>query len=562
MDRSIVVSLIGRPNVGKSSIFNRLVSNRFDRAIVHDKPGVTRDRHYAITTLDEIQNEESKEIIVVDTGGFYPETKDSSVENRNAFFDLMVEHAETAISESDLVLMVVDIKEGLSPFDKIVARRIRAKNNPLWLLINKYDSDAQMGEEADFYTLGMEYEDMFKISAVHNIGVEDLKRRVQEFAISSSKLELPSLQRGVTPRESVVAKVAIVGAPNAGKSTLLNKLIGSNRALVSDIAGTTVDQVDGYFDLYFGKAVASINPKSQKSELGDFEKDYELYRQNNPAVYSAMIKSYIKEDGDEVNEDFLNEGAFEDENQKVEDNKIFEGNRDDTSLWRAVHVVDTAGIRKKKNVEESVESMAVYSALRAITDASIVLFVINAEKGISHQDRRLIDISIEKGKSVIICLNKYDLVSDELKDHREKKEWLQDMKDAVPWLDYCELIPISAKFGKRLKGLKQAIARTVLVRRKNIRSGELNKAVYKLVERHTVMPTRSRGVHLKVRYATMIKSAPPTFLLFSNRSQGIPANYRRYLAKGLRSEFNLINTPVHLIFRSGQDLEKRLTKVK
>ncbi len=557
MERSIVVSLIGRPNVGKSSIFNRLVSNKMDKAIVYDQPGVTRDRHYAISTMDELEGELPREIILVDTGGFYPDKIVQSANDKNAFFDIMVEHAHTAIEESDIVLMVVDVREGFSPFDRIVADQIRARKKTPWLLINKYDSDKQLGDEVDFYSLGVEYDDMFKISAANLLGITDLKKRLQEFAARSDLKTRPVLQMGVTPRESVVAKIAIVGAPNAGKSTLINKLVGSNRSLVSDIPGTTVDQVDGYFDLYFGKSVSELNSISAKSEDDDFQKDYDLYRQNNPAVYSAMLKAYAKEEGVEDEELELTEGDFNKDQSEPSSKLSFDGDKSDNSLWRTVHIIDTAGIRKKKSVEENdIESMAVYTALRAISNADIVIFMSDASKGITHQDRRLIDISIEKGCSVIICLNKYDLVAEELSDKREKKEWMDDVRDTVPWLEYCDIVPISAKYGKRIKELRQVIARTILVRRRTIRSGELNRTIYKLVEKHSIMPERSRGAYLKIRYATMIKSTPPTFLLFSNRSQGIPDNYRRYLQKGLREEFDLANTPVHLIFRSGKDLER------
>ena len=569
MKRSLVVSLIGRPNVGKSSIFNRLVKKR-DRAITLDKAGVTRDRNYAITSLDEIAGADSVDVIVVDTGGFYPQQsrvqgkiqscKEKEEEQFNSFFNIMVDHAHTAIEESDLVLMIVDAREGMLPFDESIFNYIRSQKKMVWPIVNKYDSDGQMGDEAEFYTLGCNPDDMFLTSAAHGLGLNDLKKRIQEEALSFRGDNAPVLQKGVTPRESVVAKLAIVGAPNAGKSTLLNQLVGSSRALVSDIAGTTVDPVDGHFDIYFGKDAVQLEGERSSDDGVDFESDYEAFRKNNPVVYSKMMEDYLREDKideDDI-QDFLGENSVTLSCDVSEEEDVKECS---DSFWRTVHLVDTAGIRRKKSVDSGIESMSVFQALKAISEADIVLFTVDATKGISHQDRRLIDVAIEKGKSIIICLNKFDLISPELRDNRERKEWMQDMQDKVPWLSFCDLVPISAKYGKHIKNLKSVIKKTILVRNKKIRSGELNKTIHSLVERHSIMPSKSRGVRLKIRYASMIKSSPPTFILFTNKSKGIADGYKRYLQNGIRAEFNLANTPVHLIFRSGADLEKRKSRV-
>ena len=248
----MVVSLIGRPNVGKSSLFN-LIMGKQHKSITFDEPGVTRDRHYGITTLKDLGNKEPVDIILVDTGGFYPERVEENESNQDKFFNIMTDHAKTAINESDLVLMVVDVREGALPFDAEIAKFIRSQGKEFWLVINKYDSEKQMGTEADFYSIPVD--DYFLCSAAHNQGVTELKERIQERGLGFIK-ENPSavnLSQGITPRENVVARLALIGAPNAGKSTLLNQLIGAERALVSNIPGTTVDPIEGYFDLFFGK---------------------------------------------------------------------------------------------------------------------------------------------------------------------------------------------------------------------------------------------------------------------------------------------------------------------
>jgi GTP-binding protein len=188
--------------------------------------------------------------------------------------------------------------------------------------------------------------------------------------------------------------------------------------------------------------------------------------------------------------------------------------------------------------------------------------VVDATKGIGHQDRRLIDIALEKGKSVIILLNKMDLMKEKFKTHRDRKEWLLDLREKIPWLYYCDLIPISAKRHKGMQQLREALVRTILVRHKRIPTAELNRTITEIVEQNPIVLKGSKGRHFRVKYASLVKSAPPTFLLFTNKSQGIPENYKRYLQNAIRYAFRLDNSPVHIIFRTGYDLEQRAKKRK
>lgn len=614
--RNMVVSLIGRPNVGKSSLFNALMGKQH-KSITFDEPGVTRDRHYGITTLNAVASLEPSDLILVDTGGFYPDKIEETEENRDKFFNIMTGHAETAIGESDLVLMVVDVREGVLPFDEEIAKFIRTQNKEFWLLMNKYDSDKQAGTEAEFYAIPVD--DYFLLSAAHNQGVTTLKERLHQKAndFSFKNITQSGLSQGVTPREEVVARFALIGAPNAGKSTLLNQLVGAERALVSDIPGTTVDPIEGYFDLFFGEEAHLLQEdnKTTKDDRALF-RQYDEFRNNNPEVFSRIVNTFEKEEflsdqkgqfypdelelSQEAESDYYYEegeaegliyedgsegeevieaesmemsNPFEENEEALEDNvgtdseadvakEETEAEIDSNSFWRSIHLVDTAGIRKKANITNFVENQSVYRSLRCITESDIIIFMIDATKGIGHQDRRLMDIALEKGKSLIVCMNKFDLLKAKLKTDKEREDWLDNLRDKVPWLSFCDIIPISAKNKTGIKRLKRIMTKTIFIRRRMVPTGELNRTVFSLLERNPVVVQRSGGRRLKIKYASQVKSGPPTFLLFANRSKGIPEHYKRYIRNTLRKEFCLDNTPVHLVFRTGGDLEKRMKKLK
>ncbi len=610
--RSMVVSIIGRPNVGKSTIFNRLMRKQH-LAMTHDQPGVTRDRHYAILNIEEYLDgaDLKEEIILVDTGGFYPEKIETDPRKKNnvdPFFNIMADHAKLAIDESDLVLFVVDVREGLLPFDKGISDYIRSTKKPFWLLLNKFDTEKQEGEQYDFYELGLDEDQMLRISAEHNRGFYDLRLRLLTTAKNYRETgtldgEIDSqLQMGVKPRNEVVSSVAIVGAPNAGKSTLLNRLVGAQRALVSEIAGTTVDPIEGYIDIYFGPDIdlltAQDNQFVRKDTVALYEEmkrfhentdetffmDDEDLTEEEKKIYVEFGQTQEVEVDEDFNEEFGENSDFNfdesnlgddlyseknilsaiEKNWKEVDNEevadiehIHEVNR-----WRSVKLVDTAGIRKAKVVEGFIETQSVYRSLKAISESDVVLFMIDSTLGITHQDRRLIDIALEKGKSLIVCLNKIDLLQEIFADTKKKNEWLRDLRDQVPWLSFCQLVTISAFKNRNINYLREALKRTIVIRNRKVPTGALNRCLFQLVDKNPVVLKKSNGNRFKVKYASMLKSSPPTFLLFSNKSLGIPENYRRYLINGLRKEFDLTNTPVHLIFRTSTDIERRMKKIE
>ncbi len=588
--RSPVVSFIGRPNTGKSTIFNRIMRKNF-KAMAYDQPGVTRDRHYAIATVEDPRGENEQDLILIDTGGFYPEkveTKDILGKKKTAepFFNIMADHAKLAIEESDLILFVVDVREGLLPFDTMIAEFIRKTKKPMWLMVNKFDDDSQWGNEADFYELGLNEEQFFLISAEHGRGLGTLRDRLYDFSQEFNADDSIHIQKGVTPNHDVVGNVSIIGAPNAGKSTLLNHLVGSQRALVSNIAGTTVDPIEGYIDLFFGKNTNHLNAvdnafrKSNKELLHEYEEFEEESDQAHMLAYNQTPEDLEREKirleqlEDEENlldsvEDLISEEdlansldesvKFDFEHTESENTEVENSENEEVNPFRSIKLVDTAGIRKQGNVKGFIEEQSVYRSLKAITESDVVIYMIDATKGMGHQDRRLCDIALEKGKSIIICFNKMDLMNEYLKDEKAKKEWIKDIRATIPWLEFCEILTISAKKGSFVHALKKSLKNTILVRSKKVPTSRLNRAVSSLIDRHPVALERGGG-RFKVKYASMLKSDPPTFLLFCNKSQGIPQNFKRYLTKGIRNEFRMMNTPVHLIFRTSADIEKRLKK--
>lgn len=577
MQKTPVISIIGRPNVGKSSVFNRLMRIQH-KAITHDMPGVTRDRHYGLFKWEG--NKVESDVIFVDTGGFYPKdlVKDEKeMAKEDIFFRNMESHALMAIRESDFILFVVDGREGVLPTDEAIADILQKEGKPFCLVVNKLDSSKQDGDELGFYALGIDEEQMFCTSAAHGRGFEDLRDLIDDIILLTQEQEssnAESLQKAIAPKHEVVARVCLIGAPNAGKSTTLNRLLGVNRALVTNIAGTTVDPIDGFFELDFGNEAEKL-PKRRSATMNDklLVAEYDRLKTVHPDLFQDIqIKALeeeldVMDDLENVEEEYLGEqeevstewtnwAAGEDEQFDLAETD----EEENTSTLRSIHLIDTAGIRKQSHIKEFVESQSVFRALRCITESDIVIYLVDATKGISHQDRRLLDIAYEKGKSVIIGLNKFDLLSEQVTDTKQRSEWLEDIRYKIPWLDFCQLIPFSAKYGNGVKRLKRALKDTIFIREQKVPTSELNYVIQEIVDRHPIVIQKARGTRFKVKYASFVKSDPPTFLLFSNRSKGIPANYQKYIKNNLRAYFGYKNTPVHIIFRSGHDLEQKAKK--
>ncbi len=522
--KSPVISLIGRPNVGKSTIFNRLLGNSM-KAITYNQPGVTRDRHYGIYSYDDNEGE-AQDVILIDTGGFYPDLE--RVED-DKLYSVMAEQARHAVTESDLVLIVMDVRDGLLPFDDSIVSFARREKKNFWVLINKFDDDKLTGQEAEFYKYGDA--EIFLTSAEHNRGLNELKERIVDFA-SKFKGDHENFFEGVKPNYPVGGRVSIIGAPNVGKSTLLNHLVGSERASVSKIAGTTIDPIEGFIDIDFGQDVKYLTDA------------YFRFKKDEISLYEKVQK------------------AVEEDEELVDDiEESFETDEPIKDTVRSLKIIDTAGIRRKSHIDGFIESQSVYRSLRSINESDIVVYLVNGDLGLTTQDKKLMGIAIEKGKTLIIAINKIDLKEEVYSDKREKKEFLLDFAYELPWLKYCTPVFISAMKGWGIESLKKAIVTGLINRRKSIPTGALNRVLHGLVDANPIMVRgRGRTKDFKFKYGAMVKSDPPTFLLFVNRSQGVPVQFRRYLVNGIRKAFPIPNTPIHIVFRRGKEDKKNTTK--
>jgi len=425
------IAIVGRPNVGKSTLFNRLIGRR--QAIVHGTPGVTRDR---LVGRFELEGQGTVELI--DTGGLVPGDDPLGL---NA-------QVEFAVEESDLLLLVVDGREGLAAADEQVMERLRTRGRPIVVVVNKADTRAAREGYHEFHALGGDA--LVLLSAEHGAGFESL-----HVEIAGHLPEAPAAAVSTAP------SVAVVGRPNVGKSSLVNRLLGRERTLVSPTAGTTRDPIDSL-----------------------------LERKSGP--------------------DYL--------------------------------LVDTAGIRRRSQVQDTPEDLAVMLARRQIERAELVVLVVDASEGIASGDLAIADVAWQAGRSAVVVCNKWDLVDD------EKRERLE-----LGWERVSELfarparINVSALTGRGVANVMPALDRVGERHHLRVPTSELNREVRRIVGRH--QPPAERGRPWRFFYATQVAGAPPTFLLFANRRLKRGHNYRRYLENNLRQTFGLSGVPLRIVVR-------------
>ncbi len=475
MKRLPVVTIVGRPNVGKSSLFNRLIGRKV--AIIDDTPGVTRDRIVQEANLDD------HKVILVDTGGV-----DTSGEG---FAKETTEQAKRAMEEADIIVFVVDGKEGITPLDEEVGRILRKWKKPVIVAVNKVDEPFMEDMVYDFYRLG--FDEVIPISTIHKIGIptltekilaylpsdlketarkefekEEKRKKAEKLITEEASTELDqladSLEAGkeyeLEEEEKEPIKVAIVGRPNMGKSTLLNALVGEERAIVSDVSGTTRDAVDSYV------------------KIGDDE--------------------------------FL--------------------------------FIDTAGIRRRGKIKD-IEYYSYLRALDAIDRADVVVLLIDAVEGPTDRDAKIAGIALEKFKPVVLAVNKIDLLQSE-------KDWERLHRELDLNFDFMPFAPrvfISAKEKKGLKELLKQVKDLYKQYTKKVRTGEFNRALRELMEIH--QPPVYKNKIVKIYYGTQVKTKPPTFLLFSNYPEGIPKSFRRFLENRLREKFGFNKIPIRIVFK-------------
>ncbi len=437
-----LVAIVGRPNVGKSMLFNKLIGQRL--AIVEDKPGVTRDRIYGECEWA------GRRFTLVDTGGIEPDTDDQIL----AF---MREQAEIAISHADVIIFLTDVKTGLTAADQDVAGMLLRSRKPIVLAVNKMDSTgAPDPDYYEFYNLGLG--DPVAVSAVHGHGTGDLLDRCMEYFPPETDEE----------EEDDAIKVAVIGKPNVGKSSLVNRILGQERMIVSDVAGTTRDAIDS---------------------------------------------------------------RFENENGKY----VF---------------IDTAGMRKKSKVDESVERYSVLRATMAIDRADVCLILIDAAEGVTEQDTKIAGLAHEAGKASIIVMNKWDLVD---KDDKTMDRMREDVRRDLSYMTYAPVLFLSAATGQRVPRLFELINYVYEQSCTRITTGMLNSVLEDAQTR--VQPPTDKGRRLKIYYMTQVGVKPPHFVVFCNDVRLFHFSYRRYLENCIRGVFGLEGTPVVLTVRERGEKE-------
>ena len=431
-----IVAIVGRPNVGKSTLFNALAGSRI--AIVKDTPGVTRDRIYADASWLDM------DFTLVDTGGIEPDSKD-------IILSQMREQAQTAIDLADVIIFMTDARQGLVDADERVAGMLRKSHKPVVLAVNKVDNfEKQQADVYEFYNLGLG--DPFAISSTNKIGFGELLDEVSKYFDPSSWDE----------EEEERPRIAVIGKPNTGKSSLINMLAGENRTIVSDIAGTTRDAID----------------------------------------------TVIKRNGKEY---------------------IF---------------VDTAGLRRKSKIKEELERYSIIRAVSAVEKCDVVILMIDAVEGPTEQDAKIAGIAHERGKAVIIAVNKWDAVE---KDDKTIYKYTEKVRMTLSFMPYARLLFISAKTGQRVDKLFDLIDVVIENHSRRIQTGFLNEIIMEAAALN--QPPSDKGRRLKIFYSTQVAVKPPTFVIFVNDKELMHFSYQRYLENQIREAFGFEGTPLRFYIR-------------
>lgn len=437
-----VVAIVGRPNVGKSTLFNALAGDMI--SIVKDTPGVTRDRIYADCTWLDMT------FTLIDTGGIEPDSKD-------IILSQMKEQAEIAIATADVILFITDVRQGLVDADAKVADMLRRSHKPVVLVVNKVDNfEKQMPDVYEFYNLGIGEPN--PVSAAGRLGLGDMLENVTKH-FDAAMLE---------EEEDDRPRIAIVGKPNVGKSSIINKIVGENRVIVSDIAGTTRDAVD------------------------------------TDIVYNG--REYI--------------------------------------------FIDTAGLRRKNKIKEELERYSIIRTVTAVERADIVVMVIDATEGVTEQDAKIAGIAHERGKGVIIAVNKWDAIE---KNDKTIYRFQEKIRETLSYMPYAEMIFISAKTGQRLNKLFDLIDMVIENQSMRIATGVLNEIMTEAVALQ--QPPSDKGKRLKLYYITQVSVKPPTFVIFVNDKELMHFSYTRYIENKIREAFGFRGTSLKFIIRERKEKE-------
>ena len=435
-----IVAIVGRPNVGKSTLFNVLAGEKI--SIVQDTPGVTRDRIYAdINWLDY-------NFTLIDTGGIEPETD-------NIILKSMREQAEIAIETADVIIFMTDVRQGMVDDDSKVADMLRRSKKPIVLVVNKVDSfEKFMPDVYEFYNLGLG--DPHPISGSSRLGIGDMLDEVVSHFDESAKEEV----------EDERPRIAIIGKPNVGKSSIINKLLGEDRVIVSDIAGTTRDAIDT-----------------------------EVVRNGREYVF-----------------------------------------------------IDTAGLRKKSKIKEDIERYSIIRTVSAVERCNVAVLVIDATEGITDQDAKIAGIAHERGKGMIIAVNKWDAIE---KNDKTIYKFTEEIRNKLSYMPYAELLFISAETGQRLPKLFETIDAVIENHSLRVATGVLNEIMSEAVAMQ--QPPSDKGKRLKLFYITQVSVKPPTFVIFVNDKELMHFSYTRYIENRIRESFGFSGTPLKFIIRERKE---------
>jgi GTP-binding protein len=439
------VAIVGRPKAGKSTLFNRLIHQR--KAVVDDTPGVTRDRNFVQAKWDDTS------FILVDTGGI-------DLRETAGVVGRVQDQTQLAIAEADFVIFLFDGKEGVNPADAEAVDLLRRSGKPVFFAVNKIDGDKQEAVLADFFSLGLET--LFPISAAHGRGVADLLEAVID-AFPQADSGQETAEEALLPTGQKVLRVAIVGRPNVGKSSLLNRLVGFERSIVDSSPGTTRDAIDSLIEW-----------------------------QGKPLL-----------------------------------------------------LVDTAGVRRRTRIHEHIEQASVLIALKALERAEIGLLVIDAVEGMADQDARLAQYAWERGRGLVLVVNKWDALPSERKN---QARYLEDLHHFFPVTLPLAVVFLSALTGSRMNTLFPTLERVARAHAAEIPTAVLNRYLQEWTRRYP--PPSHKGKQPKLFYATQVSTRPPLLAIFTSLPEAIPAAYRRYLENQLRQTFELIGTPIKLSFRA------------
>ncbi len=433
-----IVAIVGRPNVGKSTLFNRLMGEF--KAIVDDFSGVTRDRHYGKAEWQD------KEFVLIDTGGY--------VHNSTDIFETAIrDQVRIAIEEADVVLFMVDVQVGVTDLDAAFANLLRRTKKPVLVVVNKVDTFDKQHDSYEFYSLG--FDKMFCISSGSGSGTGELLDEIVSL--------IPEEDLAITEEEEALPKIAVVGRPNVGKSSLVNSLLGEDRNIVTDIAGTTRDTINSHYNFY-GK-------------------------------------------------EFL--------------------------------LVDTAGIRRKKKIEEDIEFYSVMRSLRALENCDVAILVLDAQLGLDQQDLNLVSLAVKNGKGLVILVNKWDLMLN--KETNTARNYEMEIKEKLKPFDDVPIIFTSAIEKQRIHRAVEIAMQVFENRTRRITTSKLNEFIEKVIDAYP--PPSIKGKFVTIKYVTQLPGRSPKFAFFCNLPQYVSDSYKRYLENKMREEYDFTGVPITIYFR-------------